>query len=99
MGTGAQLKKRRLRSRLPFQAKAFFSHSSSRSFHNCLRTFPIARMTSFRDSTKKVAVFVVNVCFGWTLIGWIIAFVMAVSYEKKSDYQLRIAAMERIARQ
>lgn len=53
----------------------------------------------FRDSTKKVVVFVVNLCFGWTLIGWIIAFVMAVSYEKKSDYQLRIAAMERIVRQ
>ncbi|GAN72106.1 hypothetical protein ASY01nite_13920 [Acetobacter syzygii] len=49
-----------------------------------------------RDSTKKGAVICVNVLLGWTLVGWIISLVMALSYERKSDYQLKMAALSKI---
>ncbi|MFT8720033.1 superinfection immunity protein, partial [Acetobacter sp.] len=49
-----------------------------------------------RDSSRKAAIAVVNVFLGWTFVGWIAAIVMAFSFEKMSDYKLRIAAMQRI---
>ena len=50
-----------------------------------------------RGGTKKTAVFIVNMFFGWTVLGWVAALVMAVSFEKQSDYDLRMMAMTRIA--
>lgn len=49
-----------------------------------------------RDSTKKGAVICVNILLGWTLVGWAISLVMALSYERKSDYQLKMAALSKI---
>ncbi|GEN63900.1 hypothetical protein AOE01nite_21240 [Acetobacter oeni] len=49
-----------------------------------------------RDTTKKGAVLAVNLCFGWTLIGWVAALVMAVSFETRSDYELRQQAFSKI---
>ncbi|MCI1437056.1 MAG: superinfection immunity protein [Acetobacter indonesiensis] len=50
-----------------------------------------------RDSTKKGAVICVNILLGWTFVGWAISLVMALSYERKSDYELKMAALSKIA--
>lgn len=49
-----------------------------------------------RDTTKKGAVFAVNFFFGWTLIGWVAALVMAISFETQSDYELKQKALSKI---
>lgn len=49
-----------------------------------------------RDSTKKGAVICVNIFLGWTLIGWVASLVMALSFERRSDYQLKMAALSKI---
>ncbi|MCE2564137.1 superinfection immunity protein [Komagataeibacter sp. FNDCF1] len=49
-----------------------------------------------RDSTGKGGILAVNVFFGWTLLGWVTALVMAVSFETRADHELRRQAMLRI---
>jgi hypothetical protein len=39
-------------------------------------------------------VIVVNVLFGWTLIGWVIALVMALTGETQADWEERRAAQK-----
>ncbi len=50
-----------------------------------------------RKCRNILAVFVINVLFGWTLLGWVIALLMALIFEKRSDYNLRMQAMRKIA--
>jgi hypothetical protein len=46
-------------------------------------------VASSRGSASGGSVFLVNLLFGWTLIGWLIALVMAVSTETSDAVELR----------
>ena len=44
----------------------------------------------FKDSSKKLGIFLVNLLAGWTGIGWIIVFIWAFVSESQSEKELRI---------
>lgn len=50
----------------------------------------------FRDSTNKLAVFLVNFFFGWSVLGWVAALIMALTSERRMDAILRNAAIAHI---
>lgn len=64
-------------------------------FGTCLYFLPFG-IACLRDSTGKGSVFAVNFFFGWTLLGWVAALVMALSFETRADYELRRQAMIKI---
>lgn len=50
-----------------------------------------------RKANKTLSVFIVNLFLGWTLIGWIVAIVLALTYETKGEYALRMAAFKKMS--
>ena len=38
-----------------------------------------------REKRNAVAIFALNLCLGWTLIGWVIALVWALTYEENKN--------------
>ncbi|BAK83251.1 hypothetical protein GLX_08390 [Komagataeibacter medellinensis NBRC 3288] len=64
-------------------------------FGTCLYFLPFG-VACIRDSTRKRSIFIVNVFLGWTLAGWVAALAMALSFETRSDYELRHQAKIRI---
>ncbi|WP_237914372.1 superinfection immunity protein [Acetobacter senegalensis] len=50
-----------------------------------------------RKANKTLSVFIVNLLLGWTLIGWIVAIVLALTYETKGEYALRMAAFKKMS--
>ncbi len=64
----------------------------------CIYFFPWA-VASFRKSASEGTVFIVNLFFGWTIIGWLIAVVMAVSTETTDAVKLRKLMLKKIAKE
>ena len=48
----------------------------------------------FRNSSKKMGVFVVNFFTGWTGIGWLVALVWSFSSESSKDKKIRISSYQ-----
>lgn len=74
-----------------YSAKATWFHLSFSSFWLTLWMVAVGVSVYFvpfivaclRDVTRKPVVFAVNVLLGWTLVGWIVALVMALSGERR----------------
>jgi uncharacterized RDD family membrane protein YckC len=43
-----------------------------------------------RGAKKQAGIVIINLILGWTLLGWVIALVWAVSAETKHEYKQRI---------
>lgn len=50
-----------------------------------------------RKSSNKLLILFINLFFGWTVIGWIIALIVACTCERIPDKQLRILAYKKMA--
>ena len=51
-----------------------------------------------RKSAKLWGIFFVNLFFGWTLVGWVLALVWAVSSDTETDVNRRRSVEEKILR-
>ena len=55
-------------------------------------------VAAMRKAARIGAVFTVNLLLGWTLLGWLVALVMAVIMENTWERQMRIAHMQAVLR-
>ena len=52
----------------------------------CLALYFLPSIFAFnRKKRNALAIFALNLCLGWTLIGWVIALVWALTYEEKRN--------------
>lgn len=49
-----------------------------------------------RDATNFGAVFIINLLFGWTLIGWIAAFIIACMSQTKTSAAIEKETLRRM---
>lgn len=63
----------------------------------CALYFVPTICASSRDVAKSTGIIVLNIFLGWTVVGWVIALVWAVSGETKQQVRMKEFAFERMA--